>query len=47
MAGKDDTTPSQALKTLENAISAANNEDLPLEEDHYVRQNQISSRMHI
>jgi hypothetical protein len=38
MAAKDDTTHSKALKTLEQAISAAENADLPLEEDHYVRE---------
>jgi hypothetical protein len=37
MAAKDDTTSSKALKTLEQAISAAATADLPLEEDHYVR----------
>jgi exonuclease VII small subunit len=37
MAAKDDTMSSKALKTLEQAISATENADLPLEEDHYVR----------
>ncbi len=37
MAAKDDTTSAKALKALEQAISAAGNADLPLEEDHYVR----------